>query len=174
MNCGRKDAVTPVYMMVKKGKAGPYILIIISILIILSAFAYFITYANEEPKNIKNLGSIEIYRMEVVPDKLKTGENGTLTLGIKNICEDKITLQILFETHKNVQIYIGKKSLSKIGGNYTYTMSLDPDQKTEIAFKVNAILDIGDYERTYYIKAYIYVNGIYKNWTETTFKVSRA
>ncbi len=159
--------------MVKKGKAGLYTLIIISILIISFVFAYFTTYASNESKNIKKLGPVEIYRIDVVPDKLKIGENGTLILGIKNNYEDKITLHILFETHRNVKIYIGKKLLSRIGGNYTYTIYLDPDQKTEMIFKVNATLDIGDYERTYYIKAYIYVNGVYKNWVETTFKVSR-
>jgi len=116
---------------------------------------------------------IEVETFKVEPNEFKLTENGTLILTIKNLVLHKINVTIKFETHKNVKIFLGEKLLSKEGGNYTFAMSLEPGEKREIPFTVKATMDIGDYERGYYIKAYIFVNNTLTTSVETVFKVIR-
>ena len=107
------------------------------------------------------------------PKEFKVGEEGRLILGIKNNLDKRVNVTIYFETHLNVRLFIGDSELNRVGRNYTFTLVMEPGEYREIPFKINASLDIGDYERGYYITAFIYMGKMYVTAAETIFKVLR-
>lgn len=118
--------------------------------------------------------SIAIHKFEIKPTEFKLAESGQLLLTIENLNSENSTFVIAkFETHDNVEIYSGNTLLPKSAGNYTYTKSLDPKEKSDLKFTVRATLDVGDNLRNYYIKAYIYANGKSFGIEEDTFTVRR-
>ena len=151
---------------------------VLAFLIIISVFMLYYSISGSPEMNISNNGGhkskyIEIETFKVEPSEFKLSENGTLILTIRNLVMHKINITVKFETHKNVKIFLGEKLLPKEGGNYTFSMSLEPGEKREIPFTIKATMDIGDYERGYYIKAYIFVNNTLVTSVETIFKVVR-
>ena len=117
--------------------------------------------------------AIVVKKYVVEPEKFKVGGYSRLILGIKNNLDRRLNITIYFETHSNVKLYIGDSELDKVGRNYTFTLIMEPREYREIPFKLSASLDIGDYERGYYIKAFIYMEEKYITTVETIFKVLR-
>jgi len=116
---------------------------------------------------------ILVKKYVVEPEKFRVGEYSRLILGIKNNLDKRLNITIYFETHSNVKLYIGESELDKVGRNYTFTLIMEPGEYREIPFKVSATLDIGNNERGYYIKAFVYTGETYITTVETIFKVLR-
>lgn len=118
--------------------------------------------------------AIEIHNFDIDPPDFKTDESAELILEIENLVTDKsTTIFVYFETHGNVEIYMGNLLLPRTNANYTYSKSLDPKEKISLTFTVKADLEVGDAYRSYYIKAHIYVNGSFFEMREITFTVRR-
>jgi len=113
--------------------------------------------------------------LAINPSEFKASENATVWLTVTNLLGKKVTVAVDFETNaKNVKIYLGKSILDMRGGNYTYTITMDPsEQKGIYAFRVKAALETGDNVRSYYIRAYTYADGFFQTTREITFTVRR-
>ena len=113
--------------------------------------------------------------LEVTPSEFRANESATVWLTVTNLLGREVTVSVDFETNlKNVKIYLGDSILNMRGGNYTYTMTMDPAEHTGIyAFPVKASLETGDDVRGYYIKAYTYADDFFQTTEEATFTVER-
>jgi hypothetical protein len=111
---------------------------------------------------------------EIEPSGFKSTESAELLLKVENLALANFTnVAVYFETHENVKIYEGDTILSRSGGNYSFTKSLDPGEISGLKFTVTASLDVGDNSRSYYIRGYIYANAEFSTVREVTFVVER-
>ena len=113
--------------------------------------------------------------LEINPGEFKASENATVWLTVTNLLSKQVKVAVDFETNaNNVKIYLGKSILSMRGGNYTYTITMDPSEQMGIySFTVKAALETGDNVRSYYIKVYAYADGFFQTTKEVTFTVKR-
>lgn len=145
------------------------VLFIVAVYLTLQYFAPIFTPTTQVPQKL-----IEV-NLEINPSEFKVSENATVWLTITNLLGKQVKVTVDFETNaQNVEIYLGKSILSKRGDNYTYTLTMDPSEKTGIySFGVKAKLDTGDNIRGYYIKAYTYADNFFQTTNEVTFTVNR-
>ena len=114
--------------------------------------------------------AIKIHKFEVKPSKFETSENGELFFKIENLVENDFTnVTAYLETHKNVEIYLGSNLLAIEGGNYTYTKVLSPKETSDLVFRLKATVDIGDSQRDYQVRIYVYVNAAFFTTKVATF-----
>jgi len=138
----------------RKGQAQ----IVIVILLVLFVVTVFYVASSGPPKK----EVINIHRFEAKPSKFKTSETGELLFKVENLVEnDFTTITAYLETHKNVEIYLGSNLLAIEGGNYTYTKVLSPKETSDLVFRLKATVDIGDNQRDYQVRIYVYVNNIF-------------
>jgi len=153
-----------------------YLIIFIALLAGGFIIAFLISLGISEGNGIKeasNSSLIQVVSLNTEPSELKEGTNGTLILDIRNMGIEKKNLTIYFETSKNVKLYLGYKLLNRVGANYTYFMFLDPGEESKINFIISGTLDVGDAERTYYIKVYVYWENTPIATLKTTVKITR-
>jgi len=149
----------------QKGQA--YLAVVVLLILIVTVWALVSTMPRPQP-------TIIVHVFEVKPSEFKSTEGGELLLKVENLVSDSFTtFNAYLETHENVKIYQGNTLLPKLGGNYTYTKSLEPRETSDLKFTVRGTLDLGDNSRNYYIKAYIYVNDKLITVTNAAFTVLR-
>lgn len=142
-------------------------IIVVIFLILIFAFALYFASSGSQQEAL-----IKIHKFEVQPSDFKTSETGELLFKAENLVENDFTaVTAYFETHKNVEIYLGDNLLAMEGGNYTYAKTFNPKETSELVFRLKAALDIGDSRREYQVKAYIYVNGNFLTTQVATFSV---
>lgn len=149
-------------------------LAIIALLIVATYFTwqYFAPVFTPAPPVPQKLIEVDL---EINPSEFKASENATVWLTVTNLLSKQVKVAVDFETNaKNVEIYLGKSILSTRGGNYTYTITMDPSEQRGIySFGVKAKLETGDNIRSYYIKVYTYADGFFQTTKEVTFTVKR-
>ena len=126
-----------------------------------------------QPRPEDEGSSLETVQYKIDPKEFEVTENGTLFLEIMNKMNSTVKCDYYFETHNNVELYLGAGLLPKSGNNYTHTKSLDATEKSYLEFIVVASLDIGDDSRKYYIKVYIFADDIFVSATDVDFWVKR-
>jgi len=148
----------------RKGQAQ---IIVVVLLVLIIVTALYFAFSRPQEK-----APIKIHNFEVKPSEFKTSETSALLFKVENLIEnDFTTITAYFETHRNVEIYLGDNLLAIKGGNYTYTKILDPKETSDLVFRLKAAVDIGDSRRDYKVKAYIYVKGNFFTTKVTTFSV---
>ena len=147
------------------------IVILIAIAVVVVSTAFLVSQIlRPSPEEVP----LKIVQYKIEPREFKETENGTLYLEVMNRKENStVKCDYYFETHNNVEVYLGVDPLPKLGNNYTHTKILDPKERSYLEFTVVASLDIGDNSRSYYIKMYIYVDDAFVGIGDVEFWVKR-
>ena len=121
----------------------------------------------------EEVSPLKIIQYKIEPTDFKVTENATLFLEVRNRENLTVKCDYYFETHNNVRLYLGVDPLPKSGNNYTHTKLLDPKERSHLEFTVVASLDIGDNSRNYYVKVYVYADGVSVGVGDVDFWVKR-
>jgi len=144
-------------------------LIIIAVVVVAAAFLISQIWLRP-PEEVSPLKIIQ-YKIE--PTEFKVTENATLFLGVGNRMNSTVRCDYYFETHDNVELYLGIVPLQKLGGNYTHSKLLNATEKSYLEFTVVASLEVGDNSRSYYLKVYVYADDVFVGVGDVDFWVKR-
>jgi len=130
-----------------------------------------------QPRSEEEGLSLETIQYKIEPEEFEVTENGTLFLEIMNKMNSTVRCDYYFETHNNVELYLGanllQKSNNNSNNNYTHTKSLDATERSHLEFIVVASLDVGDDSRKYYIMVYIFADNAFVSASDVDFWVKR-
>jgi hypothetical protein len=91
----------------------------------------------------------------VSPNPLQMGQTGELTVKIDSRRNDPLNITLYLETSPNVIITLPRKTLPRVGLNFTCEGNMLPAKgSTTLSFNVTATLDAGVQTIGYYVKGY--------------------